>query len=423
MYVSSTYTKYKGYGSGPPAGPKRYKSDEELITPPRGRLLGDKDIFVNKLYWSSRLIYSVLFGWSVFAFVAYGYITGLRLLETDNKRLAMGLYGAFLFTHLSIQAFFANLEQHKAKVNIPPDDYNVSAPSSIALQISAYQEYPDYFRECIEGIMKLEYPKDKFKVLCFIDGNSQDSCYMVDIFEKVVKEHGEEPVFFWWDYNYHELPEGLDDDENGVNSLVECIAQNKYICLMQKWGGKREVMYTAFKSLRGIVDYVQVCDSDTKLDPMAVIELTWVLDNEPNTGAVGGDVKILNEGDSYISFLSGLRYWMAFNVERACQSYFGCVSCISGPLGLYRMSILEQFLDLWSDQKFLGEVCTFGDDRHLTNRMLQMGFNTKYTARSFCLTETPAQYLRWLSQQIRWTKSYFREWLFNSMWWHKQSLW
>lgn len=68
-------------------------------------------------------------------------------------------------------------------------------------------------------------------------------------------------------------------------------------------------------------------------------------------------------------------------------------------------------------------VCTFGDDRHLTNRILQMGYATKYTSRSFCKTETPSTYLRWLNQQIRWTKSYYREWLFNSMWWHKHHLW
>lgn len=47
----------------------------------------------------------------------------------------------------------------------------------------------------------------------------------------------------------------------------------------------------------------------------------------------------------------------------------------------------------------------------------------RYTARSKCYTETPAQFLRWLNQQTRWTKSYFREWLYNSMWWHKHHLW
>lgn len=77
----------------------------------------------------------------------------------------------------------------------------------------------------------------------------------------------------------------------------------------------------------------QVCDSDTRLDPMALLELVRVLDADPRVGAVGGDVRILNPLDSWVSFLSSLRYWVAFNVERACQSYFHCVSCISGPLG------------------------------------------------------------------------------------------
>ncbi|KAB0392252.1 hypothetical protein E2I00_010201, partial [Balaenoptera physalus] len=125
------------------------------------------------------------------------------------------------------------------------------------------------------------------------------------------------------------------------------------------------------------VDYVQVCDSDTRLDPVALLELVQVLDEDPRVGAVGGDVRILNPLDSWVSFLSSLRYWVAFNVERACQSYFHCVSCISGPLGLYRNNLLQQFLEAWYNQKFLGTHCTFGDDRHLTNRMLSMGYATK----------------------------------------------
>lgn len=79
--------------------------------------------------------------------------------------------------------------------------------------------------------------------------------------------------------------------------------------------------------------FLQVCDSDTKLDPLATIELCKVLESDSTYGAVGGDVMILNLKDSYISFMSSLRYWMAFNIERACQSFFNCVSCISGPLG------------------------------------------------------------------------------------------
>lgn len=134
-------------------------------------------------------------------------------------------------------------------------------------------------------------------------------------------------------------------------------------------------------------------------------------------------LQILNKYDSWISFLSSVRYWMAFNVERACQSYFGCVQCISGPLGMYRNALLQHFLEDWYHQTFLGSKCSFGDDRHLTNRVLSLGYRTKYTARSKCLTETPTRYLRWLNQQTRWSKSYFREWLYNALWFHKHHLW
>lgn len=35
-------------------------------------------------------------------------------------------------------------------------------------------------------------------------------------------------------------------------------------------------------------------------------------------GVVGGDVRIFNFLDFWVSFLSSLRYWVVFNVERVC---------------------------------------------------------------------------------------------------------
>lgn len=47
----------------------------------------------------------------------------------------------------------------------------------------------------------------------------------------------------------------------------------------------------------------------------------------------------------------------------------------------------------------------------------------RYTSRSRCYSETPSSFLRWLSQQTRWSKSYFREWLYNALWWHRHHAW
>ncbi|NXE43490.1 HYAS3 synthase, partial [Ptilorrhoa leucosticta] len=195
--------------------------------------------------------------------------------------------------------------------------------------------------------------------------------------------------------------------------MVACLAVGWAVCRARVGGGSG-----ARHSL-----CPQVCDSDTVLDPACTAEMLRILEADPHVGGVGGDVQILNKYDSWLSFLSSVRYWMAFNVERACQSYFGCVQCISGPLGMYRNALLQQFLEDWYHQTFLGSKCSFGDDRHLTNRVLSLGYRTKYTARSKCLTETPTRYLRWLNQQTRWSKSYFREWLYNALWFHKHHLW
>ncbi|KAK1151870.1 hyaluronan synthase 1-like [Acipenser oxyrinchus oxyrinchus] len=386
-----------------------------------------------------RRIVTVLFALALAGAVLAAYIAGYQIVWDSSKLFSFGLYGTFLVFHLVVQSFFAYLEQRKMRSR----NLECSYTKTVALTISAYQEDADYLRQCLLSVKNTKYPSDKLRIIMVIDGNSADDRYMLELFREVFSD--DDVGCLVWQENYHtckpwEPPgsgalqlstiEALGEmyhevalDDPGKSEVEELIRRHRCVCIMQKWGGKREVMYTAFKGLGDSVDYVQVCDSDTKLDPLATVELVKVLESNERYGAVGGDVRILNLSESYISFMSSLRYWMAFNVERACQSFFDCVSCISGPLGLYRNDLLQLFLESWYNQKFLGTHCTFGDDRHLTNRMLSIGYATKYTSRSRCYSETPGQFLRWLNQQIRWTKSYFREWLYNSLWWHKHNLW
>ncbi|XP_053545983.1 hyaluronan synthase 1-like [Bombina bombina] len=433
-----------------------------------------------------RRLVTILFALLVLAGVTWAFVDTIPLVTDEYRILAFGIYGAFLAIHLIIQSLFAFLEHRKMRRH----GNSCSYTKTVALTISAYQEDPNYLRECLESVKNTHYPPDKLKIIMVIDGNQKEDQYMMDMFKEVFE--GEDVGTICWENNYHSsTPQKINSNignvalqertgliwntatSRGLNTIEEqpenisyqqivdyenmktygeeiiegfqettlpdyseieiedpmrieveqLIKTKRCVCIMQKWGGKREVMYTAFRALGDTVEYVQVCDSDTKLEPMATVELVKVLESNDQYGAVGGDVRILNLSDSYISFMSSLRYWIAFNVERACQSFFNCVSCISGPLGLYRNDLLQTFLESWYNQKFLGTHCTFGDDRHLTNRMLSIGYATKYTARSKCYSETPAQFLRWLNQQTRWTKSYFREWLYNALWWHKHHLW
>jgi hyaluronan synthase len=134
-----------------------------------------------------------------------------------------------------------------------------------------------------------------------------------------------------------------------------------------------------------------------------------LLSSSPNVAGVTADVKIWNRNESFLALMCSIRYWFAFNVERACQSFWGCVCCISGPMGFYRTYDLDRILGPWSLQLFAGQETTFGDDRHLTNQLLALGLNTRYTHRTFCQSDSPTQFVRWVKQQTRWSKSFFRE--------------
>ncbi|XP_070605355.1 hyaluronan synthase 2 [Erythrolamprus reginae] len=365
-----------------------------------------------------RILGTTLFGVSLLLGISAAYIVGYQFIQTDNYYFSFGLYGAILASHLIIQSLFAFLEHRKMRRSL---ETPIKLNKTVALCIAAYQEDPDYLKKCLLSVKRLTYPG--IKLIMVIDGNSEDDVYMMDIFSEIMGR--DKSATYIWRNNFHQR--GPDETEEShresMHHVTQLVLSNKSVCIMQKWGGKREVMYTAFKALGRSVDYVQVCDSDTMLDPASSVEMVKVLEEDPMVGGVGGDVQILNKYDSWISFLSSVRYWMAFNIERACQSYFGCVQCISGPLGMYRNSLLHEFVEDWYNQEFMGSQCSFGDDRHLTNRVLSLGYATKYTARSKCLTETPIEYLRWLNQQTRWSKSYFREWLYNAMWFHKHHLW
>ncbi|NXU26049.1 HYAS3 synthase, partial [Thalassarche chlororhynchos] len=364
-----------------------------------------------------RVVGTSLFALAVLGGILAAYVTGYQFIHTEKHYLSFGLYGAILGLHLFIQSLFAFLEHRRMRGEGRP----VRLGRSVALCIAAYQEDPDYLKKCLRSVKRIAFPD--LKVVMVVDGNGPDDTYMLDIFHDVMGS--ECSGSYVWRSNFHARGEGETEAglREGLAHVQALVRSTTYSCILQKWGGKREVMYTAFRALGDSVDYVQV---DAWAGRAGGMRAASALPAWPGRGAAGSrpsPPQILNKYDSWISFLSSVRYWMAFNVERACQSYFGCVQCISGPLGMYRNALLQQFLEDWYHQTFLGSKCSFGDDRHLTNRVLSLGYQTKYTARSKCLTETPTRYLRWLNQQTRWSKSYFREWLYNALWFHKHHLW
>jgi hyaluronan synthase len=184
------------------------------------------------------------------------------------------------------------------------------------------------------------------------------------------------------------------------------------VCFSQPHGHKRTAMFTSFAiSLWALRtrDAIFTTDSDTLVQDNGLDEMLTLLRSQSEIGGVTADVKIWNRAEGLLTRLCAARYWFAFNIERACQSMWRCVGCLSGPMSMYRSSDLETILGPWNLQTFGGKHTTFGDDRHLTNQLLAHGLKTRYTHRTWCDSESPTTFVRWVAQQTRWSKSFFRE--------------
>lgn len=169
--------------------------------------------------------------------------------------------------------------------------------------------------------------------------------------------------------------------------------------------GKREAQCLVFPHVNG--DFIFTTDSDTIFHRHNFFYLLQPFEKK-SVLAVTGHVRVLNENETWLTKLLSIRYFNAFEIERAGQSAIGSVLVCSGPNTLFRTKTIHRHLDEYANQMFLGKKQTYGDDRALTNFVLRDGMAV-YQATAQCYTEVPTHLRRFLKQQLRWSKSFFRE--------------
>ncbi|KAG7252724.1 hypothetical protein CRUP_034190 [Coryphaenoides rupestris] len=200
-----------------------------------------------------RIFGTTMFGVTLLVGISTAYIMGYQFCSTERNHVSFGLYGAILVVHLVVQSLFALLEHRNMRRSL---ETPIKLNKSLALCIAAYQEDPNYLRKCLVSVKRLTYPG--IKVIMVIDGNNDDDLYMMEIFKEIMG--WDKVATYVWRSNYHHRgPEETDESyAESLQHVSRLVLRNKCVCVMQKWGGKREVMYTAFKALGRSVDYVQV---------------------------------------------------------------------------------------------------------------------------------------------------------------------
>lgn len=316
--------------------------------------------------------------------------------------ITISIFSALSVSHFILQVIFAALDRYRAS-NYPRV---TTTTKKIGVQVTGWKEDPKLFETCLRSIANQTQQPD---VVSFCsDGNERDDNYLVRLFQKVF-------------YNSTVIRLANPIQPGGEVDTARLRGVTR-VCMTQPHLGKRHAMYTQTRTLLAMgMDYILFVDSDTILRHDGIESLLSCIE-ATESDAVTGDVRIYNL-DNLLSFLVALKYWFAFSIERAAQSYFGNVSCISGPFGFYRSSSIAPLLDEWKQQRFWGKECTFGDDRHLTNLILKYGGTAYYDWRGVCFTDTPVTLRRFITQQTRWGKSFIREYFLNFTWFHRKQLW
>jgi cellulose synthase/poly-beta-1,6-N-acetylglucosamine synthase-like glycosyltransferase len=184
-------------------------------------------------------------------------------------------------------------------------------------------------------------------------------------------------------------------------------------------------------------------DSDCVLAPDALRRCVMALVRNPGLGAVSGHARALNDRETLLTRITDS--WMegSFRITKAAEATFGTVSCVSGPLAVFRRDAIYNYFPAWAHDRFVGVEFRFATDRQLTGYVLgqrwkgrrlkrrygdsafvrdvdypERRWRVGYVRSAHVLTKNPARLRPLLRQRIRWQKSFIRNACFTSsfMW-------
>jgi hyaluronan synthase len=209
-----------------------------------------------------------------------------------------------------------------------------------------------------------------------------------------------------------------DGTKNQILKSQEIFGENVRLISFPENKGKREAMAAGI--INANHEIIVFVDSDSFIAPDAIRHITeHFLENE-KIGAVSGNTKVENMSKNLLTKMQSIQYAISFDVYKASESVHHSVTCCPGCFSAYRKTAIAPLVDAWKGQKFLGSKGTFGDDRGLTNFVLQ-GWDIIYCEKAKATTIVPENFLVYWRQQLRWKKSWIREGVFAGMFmWKKR---
>jgi hyaluronan synthase len=188
--------------------------------------------------------------------------------------------------------------------------------------------------------------------------------------------------------------------------------------------GKRGAMNAGFTIIaQSGFDITVNVDGDTVLDQDAIYTALMLIDAQIGIEAVTSNVNVRNRDVNWLTELTFQRYRYANEQERAAQSLFTGVTCMSGPLMVMWTEHVQDIVPEWAHETFMGIPIGPGDDRSLTMHHLRRGWGVGYSPASVVWTDCPTDVPSWKRQQLRWSRSGKREFVRGWKWMYRIPIW
>lgn len=284
-------------------------------------------------------------------------------------------YNKFLYAYSIMTATFL-LSRYFFGALYKPVPINPDYTPSVSVIIPCFNE-EEWIDRTIKSCINQDYPVDKLEVIVVDDCSNDKSVEKIrETIESLYKE----------------------GERFKTKSRVRYVVQSEN-------KGKRDAL--AWGSELAKCEMVVFVDSDSFLEPNAIRNLVQPFQDK-RMGGVTGRTDVENKYTNSLTKMQAVRYYIAFRILKAAEAYFDSVTCLSGPISCYRKDLILKNKDAWLNQKFLGQPATFGDDRSMTNFIMQT-HRTGYQDTAVCYTIVPSVYKVFLKQQMRWKRSWLRE--------------
>ncbi len=170
--------------------------------------------------------------------------------------------------------------------------------------------------------------------------------------------------------------------------------------------GKRKALRKAIEQGEG--EITVFVDSDVLVARTGLMEIVRGF-SDARIAAVCGQTGVANTDSNLLTKMQEQYYYLSYRLFRSAEAYFNSVNCCTGSFSAYRTDRLEEVLEEWTEQTFMGAPRTFGDDRSLTNLMLRGRWDTVYQPWAKSVTIVPETLRGFIQQQGRWRRGFLIE--------------